>query len=669
MNRNHRGAAAAIVVAVAVILLRLVHLDADTPPEVSSSVGPYVDEGYKTLSARNQVLFGTTHWNAEDRYEGWRDSSPLTHWPVYVAFRALGASSEAARWVPILYYAAFLGLFVWGMRGRYSSPLLAIGVFLLGVESTLFFFSRIAIFEIPIAAILYAMLFVLARWKPPRALAWFAWVCGMALLLTFGVKISSLFYVGPILVAAGLALLGDPVVRKRAGDWRLVLAVVVGGGLLAYATREFWWVVPRTIRNHFDFVPADYAWRLLDGPVIRGATAVVLAGSLCALHLLLSRRDLLARDSYRSSLVALVLIGLPLVAVFPYDPLRYYVPLLPAYLLIVFEWVHAGGWKLSPRPRLVAAVLCVIVLAPWWFRVINAFGPGEPGQWGVPIVALLLAVAVGLRPDLALHGRVVGVAVAILVPFFLFKSVSTVGPFLAAPEHRANAIRSDLERLLPADSSLAGVWAPFVALGTDFKALYVAPVSNRYERLPELAPDYVLHTVGNRSSDPLLRAIRNTLGVSLGDPVYRSSYNDDTIVLYPLVFNWRSHASLRRGPFAIGRDFARNGEAVQAEAWLRRAVEERAAEDPPDPLRITEARGELGVCLARLGRYDEAEPLLLEAHGAYAPGGGTPAGALARLASRRLGELYEAWGRPERAEPYRPSGAAEGRSGGGGASG
>ena len=116
------------------VLLRLIHLGADTPPYLSGSDGLYVDEGYKTLSPRNLVLFGTTHWSPVDRYEGWMSSSPITQWSYYASFRLFGVDLEAARYVTVLFFAVFLFGFVLAMRRRYSGALLLGGLALLGLE-------------------------------------------------------------------------------------------------------------------------------------------------------------------------------------------------------------------------------------------------------------------------------------------------------------------------------------------------------------------------------------------------------------------------------------------------------------------------------------------------------------------------------------------------------
>ena len=50
---------------------RFIMLGADVPQWFApTDLGLHLDDGYKTLSARNYVNFGQTHWNPEDRYQG-----------------------------------------------------------------------------------------------------------------------------------------------------------------------------------------------------------------------------------------------------------------------------------------------------------------------------------------------------------------------------------------------------------------------------------------------------------------------------------------------------------------------------------------------------------------------------------------------------------------------
>jgi hypothetical protein len=67
---------------------------------------------------------------------------------------------------------------------------------------------------------------------------------------------------------------------------------------------------------------------------------------------------------------------------------------------------------------------------------------------------------------------------------------------------------------------------------------------------------------------------------------------------------------------------------------------------------VNRTRSLIGGCLTKLKRYREAEAQLLAAYAGLKPARGEQ-NDLTRRAVGRLIELYEAWGRPDQAAPYR----------------
>jgi len=94
------------------------------------------------------------------------------------------------------------------------------------------------------------------------------------------------------------------------------------------------------------------------------------------------------------------------------------------------------------------------------------------------------------------------------------------------------------------------------------------------------------------------------------------------------------------------------GQYAEAEKLQREAIAIYQKSLGAEHWMIQRSRSHLGACLTKLGRYPEAEEQLLAAY----PGLKTTRGeqhALTRTAVSRLLELYEAWGKPDRAAPYR----------------
>jgi tetratricopeptide (TPR) repeat protein len=104
----------------------------------------------------------------------------------------------------------------------------------------------------------------------------------------------------------------------------------------------------------------------------------------------------------------------------------------------------------------------------------------------------------------------------------------------------------------------------------------------------------------------------------------------------------------------LGRLLLEQAEPVEAEPFLRESLEIRTARIPDDPLRHN-AMSLLGGSLLEQGRHGEAEPLLVEAYEKMAP---SFAADRRQQALARIVKLYEAWGRPEQAAPWKAKLAA-----------
>ena len=115
---------------------------------------------------------------------------------------------------------------------------------------------------------------------------------------------------------------------------------------------------------------------------------------------------------------------------------------------------------------------------------------------------------------------------------------------------------------------------------------------------------------------------------------------------------------------AKGRLLLKMHRDQDAEAYAREGLTQGerlwAADDPE----LAVARSELGWCLARLGRFDEAEPLLLRTYAQQSQALGTDAKQVRETADH-LAELYAAWSKPDLFGHYqllgtRPGGAGSG---------
>jgi tetratricopeptide (TPR) repeat protein len=94
------------------------------------------------------------------------------------------------------------------------------------------------------------------------------------------------------------------------------------------------------------------------------------------------------------------------------------------------------------------------------------------------------------------------------------------------------------------------------------------------------------------------------------------------------------------------------GRPREAESYLRESLELRRRALPPGHWLIASSESGLGACLAAERRYREAEALLLQAHAGLLASRGHDHERTVET-RQRLVALYEAWGRPDRAAPWR----------------
>ena len=96
--------------------------------------------------------------------------------------------------------------------------------------------------------------------------------------------------------------------------------------------------------------------------------------------------------------------------------------------------------------------------------------------------------------------------------------------------------------MLPSDSIIAGTWAPFLALNTEFRALYIdgpfnvdGPLDST-KLFEQLRPDYFLHS-DVASSFESMRTIAEKKNVSLGASVLKTRYAGKEVILYPILYH------------------------------------------------------------------------------------------------------------------------------------
>ena len=537
-----------VLLIAAVIVLHGSRLDADVPTWFApNDTGLHIDEGYKTLAPRNLALYGSTRWNPQDDYTGWMETSPLTQWPFYFAFQTRQVDALSARYVVLGYFSLLIcgvGLFLF-TRGRKLPAVLAVS--LLGIDPVLFHFSRIAIFEIPIAAWVYLSIFLVLgineKWPILRIIALaVATVIG---LLT--IKASMPLYVLPPILALSFVVLTHHI-HSRLARIAGILLGVGGMALTAWMTFDIW-DDRIAIVDYMGFIS-----RLFLNPLTELTPIALTAGFLATFHGLVTDPGRFFKDPYRLILASIIL-GCPmLIAMFSYAPPRYYVAVVPACLLLLADWIGHRCWTWAPAGRLkfwqvvVAALIGTLAL----FFALRALdfalltrlpiGMGsEPGisgiqmlnylGWLMPFIACLIVLG---RRHFVRPQVVAGFACLLVIVFFMASAIN-IGTSIFAPNNGSQTVRSNLMQAVQPGASIAGDWAPFFALGTDIPALYSNNQTNRVTRWDALRPDYFLDS-GTRFDASTAMALEADHRFTLGEPVLLGIHVNNAIRLWPIQY-------------------------------------------------------------------------------------------------------------------------------------
>lgn len=463
-----------LLILVVAATLRLQHIKADPPsliPAISGSAGVYFDEGIYCHNARNKILFGrwiTDEWNPMVY------NAPLTLL-YYVAFKAFGVSIVTVKVLSILFGLCGLMLFFVGIRA-YLGPAHAIGLTaLFSLDFYGVMYNRIGLLE-NFSSLCFLASFALFAWSRgrPRMSFFLGMTAAVAALSKY------LFAFFPIAAALAVAYQS----RKRE-DRRSFLAFLAGG----LAVGAPWFVgIYLPFRPTFGKIGAGWgmlslprsigqAWsNLLHNPLPRylqlaPAAAVLLAlfGGLVLLKIVRAKRTV--AEPVDVFVLLWIVGGAASLGLLNYRPMRYYVPVFPAFYLAGslllrerdrIREEHGLFWPLSlVSAALMFPVYRMLVLRP------SAFFVFPPVLRGIVCLsfagAILFFIVRKTRWRAALDGALLVLMLA--APLFLY-----VRHFYLTPTYDLETASRFFETL-PPGSIVMGQEAPRLTLGTPLKAL------------------------------------------------------------------------------------------------------------------------------------------------------------------------------------------------------
>ncbi|MCK8516806.1 hypothetical protein M0534_10805 [Methylonatrum kenyense] len=542
--RLRPGASLAFLVSVALLItaLHAVNLTADSPDGFAADdIGLRVDEGYKTLAPRNLALFGSVKWSEADEYDGWFSGSPLTQSLMYLSFSVAEPSVGVARATALIYFLCLVVIVLLAHRGFLSNASLLMLAALLAAEPFLFFFSRVALFEVALAAFVALAFLLLRRFGYGHAWLPLAIVIAVTVAAFVLIKISAVLYFLPAMAALAFfaAWHSNPKVALP-----VLLATFAVLLVLLLSTHEVW--VRRLDLQALASLPS----RVLTDPLSALSPWVTALAWFCiADSIRISGRKLID-DPYFLAVAATV-VGVPvLLGLLSYAPPRYFVAVMPAQILAIGFWLGAArsagvSEGLHWTAKLVSvALLSVAVFAVLW-AVANAVLPLTPlpqgetaGISGPGAIRLLFPIAVALALLLVFagwrgpsrSGLLPRAGVQALLVVAVVSGLYQASEVWMEPSYSSHEIRERLADVVEPGEATAGDWAPFFALGTRLPAIYSSSGWNRGKVILELCPTFFVHS-GTRHDDAVVESYAVVAGVTVEDLQILGAYAGNLVVL------------------------------------------------------------------------------------------------------------------------------------------
>ncbi len=452
--------------------LRLQRIQADPPPllvHLTNSAGIYFDEAMYCHNARNKLLFDT--WMTDD----W---NPVLYNGIltgiyYVAFKLFGLSIVTMKAVNIVF--GLLGIvFVYLAVRRTLTPSYALGLALLfAVDYYWTMYNRVGLLEnFSTLFFIISYYFAIKAKEKPLDMAVFGGSVALAVLSKY---LFFYFFFAALLAVAYHAWLnkkGRDLLRFLAGATTVLLVWFMAVFLpLASSFRKIgsgWldlsW--PESVGQFFFNIYRNNMHRYMS--LIPLLFIVGLLFSASVLIRLVKRNP---PPDLPELFVVLWLAGTFLqMAILNYQPLRYYLNIVPALFF-------AASWTIRDRPWMRARALPIglifLALAPlfyrFWIGLVKY--PSALFAFNYLGVRFLIyaAILAALWMWLGSSPRFDRIAMAFVFGVLILSSLTVYyAQFYKKPAYQLQAISNSI-RLLPPGSVIMGNEAPRLALETDFR--------------------------------------------------------------------------------------------------------------------------------------------------------------------------------------------------------
>ena len=482
------------IIFIAILAMRLIHLDADSPPDLSWSGGLFGDEMALAHNARNKALFG--EWISDE----WNPYiySPLLTLLEYAFFSVLGVGLVSLRLVNI--FILFLGfwLLLLTLRRERDWPTAILAVGLLGFNYIFLMYNRIGLND---TFLVFPMLLTLYFWHRGLEKAPYFILAGVSAFICYTIKATAVYFSLAAFLSLVWAIMQKP---REAGGLKRGLRSL-GFFLSGFGLSSIAWYVFFFLPNlgRFNSAMEDWVglampenlgryWRNVTSPQILKYFSLspveLLLGLSFILWLLLTLfRDWKKIKPLEVFLSLWLLGGYLAIDGLNYHPLRYDVPLLPPLIILtalllskIWNWSASGNFNLK-----------AVLTKGWLFIILILFVTKLSLGFTKLVIGILVLLALVSIFMLVLltKPRLLGFAmgksdrdrrirlflrsaVAGLIGFSLIIQGIQYYRWVRWPDYTVRNTSREIGRM-PGDFLIAGLWAPLATIENRHRSLYL----------------------------------------------------------------------------------------------------------------------------------------------------------------------------------------------------
>jgi len=490
------------VIFIAILAVRLIHLEADPPLNLDWSGGFFGDEMAYAHNARNKVLFG--EWISDE----W---NPLIYNPFqtlleYAFFSVLGTGLIPMRLVNIfLLFLGFWLLFFTLSRDR-DRPTALLAVGLLGFNYIFLMYNRIGLND---TFLVFPMLLTLYLWHRGLEKRPYLFLAGVSAFICYITKATALYFI----LAAALSLVWSILARFREAGGLKKGIQSLGFFLSGIGLSCFAWYGLFFLPNQGRFDSVMRSWFRLTMPKNLGrfwsnvtsplllkyfsrSPVELLVGLSFILWLFLALFKDWKRIKPLEVFLSLWLVGGYLaINGLNYRPLRYYVPLLLPLIILtalllskIWIWPDSGNFNL--KPVLTKGWLFIL-----WILFVARSSLGYKrlvvdtlALFGLVSVVMLVSWMkpnlLGLATAGSNRGRRIRLflrsGVAGLISFSLIIHGAQYCRWVRSPAYTVRNTSRELGRL-SGEALIAGLWAPLATIENRHRSLVLGNNWFNYE--------------------------------------------------------------------------------------------------------------------------------------------------------------------------------------------